>query len=300
MKVISLSIFGYRESVDDSFNNQSFTFKTFLRLFSVSLRAYKVLYPDWIVYVSIQSEAYNAFKEYFDYLKEIRAIEFQLMESKELCRNMLWRLSPVNFADYTICRDVDSLPTYRERQAVDIWIYNDTLFHAINDNTEHNVALMGGMIGFKKGAFDYGKVDDMSVFFNYNQKGSDQLFLCDQVYPIVRNSITEHRIKGMPLRSDNPYCYDKIEDINVKDVNLSDSEKKISNDIINYIGQSYFIIDYEKEVKNNFHIYHTDYVPELPKNKIGAYTFYSKYGDRSFNKSLLKIEKNYPEIFYWV
>jgi len=257
MKVVSFSLFGYKNNY---FNN-------FLNPLIVQLKAYKVLYPTWKIFINLESIAYDDknIKQIFDELKKLNFIDFELFETDVLCRSMLWRLNPIDFADYTICRDFDSLPTYRERQAIEVWIKNETMAHSINDEITHSVPLMGGMIGFKKNAFDLKLIDENYLNFDFTIKGEDQHFLESIIYPKVEQNITEHRIKGMPLR-DNPYCYNYIEDINVDDVELDDLQKIENNHTIKYIGQCGW-----------------------DTNKV--FDFYEKYGNEKFNKELKKIIK---------
>jgi hypothetical protein len=252
MKVVSFSLFGYKNNY---FNN-------FLYSLINQLKAYKVLYPNWKIFINLESIAYDdkAIKQIFDELKKLNFIDFQLCQTDVLCRSMLWRLNPIDFADYTICRDFDSLPTYRERQGVEVWIKNDTMAHSINDEPSHGVPLMGGMIGFKKNAFDLKLIDENYFNFDFAIKGEDQYFLQKIIYPKVEQSITEHRIQGMPLR-DNPFCYNYIEDINVDDVQLNDLQKIENNQTIKYIGQCGWD---DKKV----------------------FDFYDKYGNQEFNKQL--------------
>jgi hypothetical protein len=283
MKLISLSLFGYNKKYENCFD-----FYTYLIFFSVGLRAYRVLYPDWTIYLSLETEAYNAYSEYFESLKKL-GVKYELKESSTLCRNMLWRIEPIQFADYTICRDIDSLPTYRERQATEVWLKDNTLAHVITDCESHDISIMGGMCSFKKGVVDFCFDRDFS------SKGSDQEFLSQRIYPNLKHSITEHRIKGYPSDSKNQYCYDFIENIYVPDVKLSEEQKEQTNSMVNYIGQC------------SFHIHTAPHILERWKTEgyrengsgLGAFDFYEEYGDKQFNKELLKIEKKHKNIFFY-
>jgi hypothetical protein len=76
-------------------------------------------------------------------------------ENIATCRSMLWRLLPLWDADagYLICRDMDSLPTAKDRAAVDEFIASGKLIHELCDNDSHS-GLMGGMVGFAPGVAD--------------------------------------------------------------------------------------------------------------------------------------------------
>ena len=64
---------------------------------------------------------------------------------------MMWRWYPIgdDFVDYFASRDSDSIAIQREKDSVDVWLYNktDTLFHIMRDNPYHNIEILGGMWG---------------------------------------------------------------------------------------------------------------------------------------------------------
>ena len=76
-------------------------------------------------------------------------------EPAVLCKSMMWRMLPVwdSKAEYVFCRDADSLLTSRQRACVQEFIDSGKGIHGINDNNEHNIPLMGGMIGIKSSLF---------------------------------------------------------------------------------------------------------------------------------------------------
>src|SRR3990170_5838387 len=68
------------------------------------------------------------------------------------CESMLWRLKPcwMEGVERVICRDLDSLLTYRDFKSVERWIESGKSAHGMNDNPAHGgLPLMGGMLGFK-------------------------------------------------------------------------------------------------------------------------------------------------------
>lgn len=287
-KVIALSVFGYNNEHKDCHS-----FAAFLRFLNITLRAYNTLFSDWQIYLAIDKQSYAAFPDYFNYLYDNGIIQHRhILERKELCRNMLWRLNPVEWADYTICRDIDSLPTYRERQAVEQWLQNDTLAHSMNDSISHNIALMGGMIGFKKGAIDVSEIDTCGI--DYSIKGSDQDYLNKIVYPQVQHSITEHRVLGLPKTFYNKYSYDTIPDVEIpvdKDEHatyfFADKQRIFRcNALVNHIGQGGFHLE-----KN--------YNAILNRTYEGACPFWFENANPLLHEKLWHIEKQMPDIFYW-
>jgi len=262
-KVVSLSLFGYQNE-----HFHTYSYGQYMQFFSVELRAYRVLFPDWKIHLSLDSNAYTAYSNYFDELRDLNYIEYTLKVPTGWGSNSLWRLEPTRFAEYTICRDIDALPTYRERQAVDIWLRNDTLSHIMTDSISHSHQMMAGMCGFKKGVINLQQLESS----NFSTKGNDQDFLLHNVYPNLKHSITEHKILGLQVDTNNPYSYNYIENIDVEDINLSLENKLESNKLVEQMGAAGF--DLIKVLK-----------------------FYEEHGDSEFNKNMLKIEKNYKNIF---
>lgn len=66
------------------------------------------------------------------------------------CERMLHRLMPAWDPDveYVICRDVDSLPTWRDRRAVEEFITSGLDAHTILDSCSH-MGIMGGLCAFR-------------------------------------------------------------------------------------------------------------------------------------------------------
>lgn len=289
VKVISLALFGYNNNHKDCH-----TFDSFIRFLSINLRAAKTLFNDWKIYLALDKESYTAYQGYFDYCKNNNIIDFiEILDRKELTRNMLWRLNPVSWADYTICRDIDSLFTHRELQAVNKWIQNNTNAHSMNDSLGHTIPLLGGMIGFKKGTIDFNSIDNCRI--NYSIKGADQDFLNQVVYPQVKNSITEHRVIGMPVRPENPYSYNHIENISIDLENYDEDSTGFMinpdlvnrcNVLVNHVGQGgYFLEPHFNDILN--------------RHYEGAFPFWTKYCNEELNEKLTEIEKEYPNVFYW-
>jgi len=279
MNCISQALFGYDASYDNCYD-----FKSYIRYLSLNLRMYKLLFPQWIMHLTLDEQTYNSpYKEFFDYHVNRRTLNISVMPRKPLCEMMLFRMVPVFLQDTEgvqkydriICRDIDSLPTYRERQAVDYWIKNGRVAHAITDSTSHGIPLMGGMIGFQTNELrkclevrTFERMLELDKTINLSQKGSDQTFLNQVVLPRVSKSMTEHYVLGLPqsFRGD---CFNYIQDITVEDIPPAMRETNI---LVNHIGQAGFIM--EPVLK---------FLQKHEKN--------SEYFEQ--------IERKYPDIFYW-
>lgn len=65
--------------------------------------------------------------------------------AEDLCKSMLWRMIPAFQGQDKIvaCRDVDSVPMPRDREAVEEWLSTDKTVHVIHDAAPHS-GVMGG------------------------------------------------------------------------------------------------------------------------------------------------------------
>lgn len=279
MNCISQSLFGYEETYRNCYD-----FKSYIRYLSLNLRMYKILFPSWIMHLSLDEQTYNSpYKALFDYYKEYGFINITIHPRTELCKMMLYRLSPiflqepegVQAYDRIICRDIDSLPTYRERQAVEYWIKNGRIAHGITDSISHTISLMGGMVGFQTNEFrkalevrTFDRLLSLGETIKLTEKGSDQTFLNKIILPKVAHSMTEHYVLGLPqsFRGD---CFNYIQDAPVEDIPPALRETNI---LVNHIGQAGFIME--------------PVLKFLEKHETNPEIFQ-------------EIEKQFPDIFYW-
>jgi hypothetical protein len=176
--------------------------------------------------------------------------------------------------DRIICRDTDSLLSYRERQAVAYWEAGPKMAHAITDSISHTITLMGGMIGFQSGPFrermgvkSFDDLMSLSQGIDYNRKGADQDFLNRYVLPKVADSITEHFVLGHPqtFRGD---CHNFIHDI---DLGLPAEFKQLDG--------------------FGFHIGASGYQTDAVVKFLKEWGRDNEYWD--------SIEKQFPQVFYW-
>lgn len=280
VNAISYSLFGYNQQHENCYD-----FRAYLRGLHLNIRVAELLYPGWRVAVMIdQSVTESPYVNYFYDLDSMRMIRLHVMPTAELCRMMLYRLYPAFLIDgdgmkydRIICRDTDSLLSYRERQAVCYWERGPKMAHAITDSVSHTITLMGGMCGFMSGPFrdrmgvkSFDELMALSQGIDFNRKGADQDFLNRYVLPKVADSITEHFVLGHPqtFRGD---CHNFIHDIDLKEIGVPD-ELKETNGYGFHIGASGFQTD-------------------------AVVKFLEKHGKD--NEYWEGIEKQYPSIFYW-
>ena len=277
---ISYSLFGY----DKTYNN-CYEFKSYLRNMEINIRMNRLIFPNWITHIILDEQTYNSeYKELFDYHKDAGYINISVVPQEELCKMMLFRLIPcflqeeegIQKYDRVLCRDSDSISTYREAQAVEYWMSTGRITHAITDSVSHNIPLMGGMIGFQTNQFrkemgcrTFERLMELSKGIDFNVKGSDQIFLNQVVLPKVAYSMVEHYVLGLP-QSFRGECYNYIQNINL-DI---PEELRESNILVNHIGQAGFIME-----------------PVLK--------FLEKYQSEEDKKYFEHIEKKFPNLFYW-
>lgn len=275
MNAISYSLFGFNQEYE-----KSLAFKSYLRGLHLNIRVAEVLYPGWEVVVMIDRATLES--PFIKYIDAARS-KFRLKEipTAELCRMMLYRLYPLfmledghNKYDRVICRDTDSLLSYRERQAVAYWEQGPKMAHAITDSVSHSITLMGGMIGFQSGPFrnrlnviSFDHLMEQAQGIDFNVKGSDQDFLNRIVLPKVADSITEHFVLGHPqtFRGD---CHNFIHDI---DLGLPEEFKELNG--------------------YGFHIGASGFQTDAVVNWLKKWGKDNEYWD--------ELEKQFPDVMYW-
>ncbi len=155
-KAISYSLFGFERVTPDN----CFAFETYVRGFFVNCRINRVLYPEFVTVLNIDELSFaSPYNKIFTWLEEnLKVLIVRKANNVPLCRAMLWRLEtsftfehPNWVYSHVLCRDTDSISTYREAQAVSQWIAEDRAVHCITDSISHNIPMMGGMIGIRPG-----------------------------------------------------------------------------------------------------------------------------------------------------
>ena len=145
MNAISYSLFGYNQQHENCYD-----FRAYMRGLHLNIRVAELLYPGWEVVVAIDEESYaSPYRNYFLDLHDSKKANIGRFVQSDLCHMMLWRVSPLfwinqkgeNAFDRIICRDTDSLLSYRERQSVCYLERGPKMAHAITDSISHSVTL---------------------------------------------------------------------------------------------------------------------------------------------------------------
>lgn len=146
------------------------------------------VYPNWVCRV-YHDEKFP--RELIHNLKSMGVKTF-LRKMENNWYGLLSRFEPAgdSAVDTCIVRDADSRLTIREKVCVDEWLKSDKAFHCMRDHIEHNVPIMGGMWGSKKGFIkDFSGMLSSAKAVN---KGDDQVFLSQQVWPKIREKALVH------------------------------------------------------------------------------------------------------------
>lgn len=196
MKVISYSLFG---------DPSSFEFGYYLRGVYFNARMNRILYPGFRTLVYVDHKVFFKYRELIESLSELGAM-FSFDAHKDRCESMLWRMKPLftEGTTHVICRDLDSVSTYREANCVYEWLRSGLPYHAINDNDAH-AGLMGGLVAFRTEDFKrdtgYTNFEQMISGQDLSKHGSDQNFMNKYIHPKIKHGLMLHLLKGAGLHA---------------------------------------------------------------------------------------------------
>ena len=204
-RVYSLALFRSQASAyekPEAGEGRGVFFKGFLPALMRSVRS---VYGDWDLVIHHDNRVLEW--SYFRVLEEMHRRKLLKLvprgDAFMLCSSMMWRLCPLfeKDADIVLCRDVDSLPTPRDRAAVDRWIASGKPCHAAHDSISHRgTPLLGGMVGFRakwfceKIAKSWAEVIEQcnEMKIDLDKHGADQLWLNRGVWPLAQNGSCQY------------------------------------------------------------------------------------------------------------
>lgn len=108
---------------------------------------------------------------------EKHGAEIVKIDSDGCWYSMFWRFYAIGDADVAIFRDCDSRLSFREKYAVEQWLISDKKVHIMRDHPWHDVAILGGMWGLKKGI-----LDDIKTKIEKISKDKVGYWQCDQEF----------------------------------------------------------------------------------------------------------------------
>lgn len=226
----------------------------------VLVRAHHALFPGWELRIhhdeALYTSNYGAVLKGLERQGLVKLVYVPSNPNDGKCKKMLWRLLPLwdEDVDYVFCRDVDSLPTWRERCADEEFIASGCAAGVIHDDPMHS-HLMGGLCHFDARMFR--KIVDLpfdqfiktvnldGTVRDWHKHGSDQDFLNKYVAHLMP-SILEHQLfdvrndAGNKIFRDAGFVQSKIvQEIRpFVDPNVVEIIKNNSDSFGNYIGSA--------------------------------------------------------------
>lgn len=221
MNVLSFSIFGSRQYTKEN----KWLFWTYLRGLVWNVKMARLIYPDFLVHVEIESAVFSDYDNIFYGLKDHYGISFTINETVPLCKAMLWRMKSCfwDTSDYVFTRDADAILTMRERKCVQEFLNSGMSVHAMTDNPAHGVGLMGGMGGYNAKLIreKYGSWDNLlsKSPVHIDSHGTDQVLLNAVVFMDFKGRVVAHYLNGEKGTWVDAKVYNNVPDIQIPSVN---------------------------------------------------------------------------------
>jgi len=208
------------------------------------VRAHHNIFPGWELRIHHDSTIHaprSAVLREYEKAGLVKLVSIE--ENKAYCRSMLWRLLPAWDADvqFVLCRDIDSLPTIKDRRMTEQFMQSGAAIHCMNDNGSHTSAMMGGMCSVnapvmreKTGYPSWEHLVSLRGDLDRVMGGTDQILLHYHMWEKLFPDVCEHRIKGLHIHPGAKASYTTIEPVDIPDV-----PKKIqdeSDSLIPFMG----------------------------------------------------------------
>lgn len=94
--------------------------------------------------------------------------------------------------DWFICRDADSRLNAQELMAVEAWVHSGKPFHVMRDHIYHMELMLAGMWGGMAGVLPNLREVILGHQKYFNNRFSDQAFLKDFVWPLIKDKVLVH------------------------------------------------------------------------------------------------------------
>lgn len=257
-RIVCYAIFGHREF--------------YWPHFPALVRAHHTLFKGWEMRVYTDSSIFSARAMMLRaYAKAGLVNVIHHEENKGHCRSMLWRCLPIwdENVDYVLSRDVDSLPTIKDRRSVEQFIQSGATLHVVNDNPAHTVPVMGGMCGFnapkfreKTGIKDWNDFVSRRTDLDATMGGTDQILLYFEAWQRCFPDVCEHRFAGYRTHEQATASYTTADVFPVEGV---EGDMEGTNGLINFLGAPGYGIQ-------------------------AAIDYFEKHGDQEFMRKLRDLE----------
>lgn len=208
-RVVSLSMFRHGSSDYETPEIGEWRGQFYVRHLPAILRGYAVCYPGWEVRIHHDESLYSSpYADTLLRLDKAGMIRLAFMgRARTLGMGSLWRFAPLEDpnVDLFVTRDLDSMPTPRERALVEEWIRSGKTIGCIHDSTSHH-GLMTGMIGvraerfvvkMKRSAANFlHDIGELAHGLDMNVKENDQVVLNRYVLPEFVDDSIFHQLNG--------------------------------------------------------------------------------------------------------
>lgn len=174
MKVISFCLYGnHPKYVNGLFENMDI------------INTYLI---DFMVYLYLGNDVSEEVVSKCKLYKNIRMI---LVDANNAVL-MMHRCFPIDDnIEVLFCRDLDSRINARDRWTMDEFIRSDKHFHIVRDHYYHKSRIMAGIWGIKK-HFSFNMKQLVGCFNDEIKYGMDELFLQENVYPLIKDDVLIH------------------------------------------------------------------------------------------------------------
>ena len=202
-KIISFALF--QETGFPGSPSEPQLFSSFFRGALHNIEGAKLYYPDWIVRFHVFGLHQSLEKKLLERGNNVELVRCSIISdlAKSPSRKMMARFLSYDDPDvrFVISRDLDSRFSPRELFAVNQWLSSGATFHTMRDHDHHNVPVLGGMFGIKRGALKHGNISMSSLMMSaFSQHplgltgapGEDQSFLLNYVWPAVSHDTVAH------------------------------------------------------------------------------------------------------------
>ena len=149
------------------------------------------IYPEWMCrfYCDLSVP-----RSVIDQLVELGSQVRQFKTQPEGNYGLFWRFYVANDPEVErfLCRDCDCRLNVKERVAVEEWIDSGQRFHIMRDNVVHTELILAGMWGGISGVLPDIKKLSREYFQQYGQRWTDQHFLREKIWPLVKDRSLTH------------------------------------------------------------------------------------------------------------
>ena len=240
MKRIAYSLF----TPADLSKNSRFVFDKYLLGVYFNARMNRLVYPEWQTIVYADPRILEQHHGYFNDMSDTLSLNIVFVgrnPDRPLWDLVLSRILPLfdGTTTHVICRDLDSITTYREALAVQEWLDSGLACHAMLDSAAYYGTLLAGMCGFdvaqlRRLAPEYDSFDKLVKGFDMSHKGGDQAVLRVRIWPKCKMSALAHSFRNC-VKSDAAVVRT---DVTVTELRGVRPELWESNLVTGFIGQA--------------------------------------------------------------